>query len=495
MNEQEKKLLAAAEAAEEEYKKALQAIQQAYRQVKFPDIDAGIGKLLAFIEENPEYLETQERLAKLLDEHGSKIGKMADTLAEFEKKHKATIDIISDTESETMQRFLDGLTVSDLKEAIGLDMTEEMIEKFKADRKDFILSLPVGECIALFEHKNNRYRTRARAAEKADIISKLPKHLAVPTAKGYQFATSLFQQGNAYLQQFKGIENLRFKDGRLYFPDTLQLVSEVELQNMRTKEGITEIDLPLLRVFYNAILSEFYKTGILKDIVSVFVPELAESMGLKRNLSRKDVELQIVAKVQSFHNVTGILKGIRRGKPSASYYQVLNFEWYNEDTNTIAFSSPYMNLVIQTIFDVSIRTTKAGQPKLKSNGEPMRLPSHSYLINTDIVKERNKAAIENVIIIVTLIEQAGDYIPRIKASTIIERNPQLQERINASNDAGTILKRVFIKTWELLRTRTRLAEVYEDIELPDPNNPANIPTLKTLDEIVFTFPHKGKRKE
>ena len=148
-----------------------------------------------------------------------------------------------------------------------------------------------------------------------------------------------------------------------------------------------------------------------------------------------------------------------------------------------------MNLVIQTIFNVSVRTTKAGQPKLKSNGEPQRLPSHSYLINADIVKERNKAAVENVIIIVTLIEQAGDNVPRIKASTIIERNPQLKERLEATANEhkAQFLKRVFSKTWELLRTRTKLTEVYEDIQLPNPNDPAAIPTAKTLSDIVFTF--------
>lgn len=48
--------------------------------------------------------------------------------------------------------------------------------------------------------------------------------------------------------------------------------------------------------------------------------------------------------------------------------------------------------------------------------------------------ERNKVAVENVFIIVQLIEQAGDNIPRIKASTLIERNPQLQERLENSTN-------------------------------------------------------------
>lgn len=96
-------------------------------------------------------------------------------------------------------------------------------------------------------------------------------------------------------------------------------------------------------------------------------------------------------------------------------------------------------------------------------------------------------------IIVTLIEQAGDNVPRIKASTIIERNPQFQLRLEAAKNTTQLLQRVFKKTWELLRTETDLAAVYKDIQLPDPNNPAVIPTPKTVDTLVFSFPHNGKK--
>jgi len=319
--------------------------------------------------------------------------------------------------------------------------------------------------------------------------------MAVITSRDFQFATSLYQNGNAYLQQFKGIEDLRFKDGKLYFPGNLQPLSEMELQNLKTKEGITEIDLPMIRVFYNAILSQYQEKRVLQDVVPIYVPRLAEFMGMKPNLSKQEIQSKIIARVQSFHNVTGVLRGLRNGRPSESYYQVLNFEWYNENTNTIAISSPYLNLVIKILYDVSVKKDKAGKPKLKSNGEPYRLPTHSYLIDSEIIKERNKAAVENVVIIVTLIEQAGDNTANIKAKTILERNPQLQERLNASEHKAQFLKRVFSKTWELLRTRTRLMETYEDIQLPDPENPAFIPTAKSLDTLVFTFPHKGKKQK
>ena len=52
----------------------------------------------------------------------------------------------------------------------------------------------------------------------------------------------------------------------------------------------------------------------------------------------------------------------------------------------------------------------------------------------------------------------------------------------------------FVK--QLCKNLTEEAEeaaVYKDIQLPDPNNPAVIPTPKTVDTLVFSFPHNGKK--
>lgn len=357
-------------------------------------------------------------------------------------------------------------------------------------------------CVAMREEyarkeepeEKKEYRTRAKAQE-AGAYSEIPASLAIPTAANYQYSMSLYQSGNAYLQPLTSTDGLKFKSGKMYF-DSMQQVSEVELQNMKTKEGIENIDLALLRVFYSIILSAFEasKCKELKDVITLFVPDLAEYLGLQRNLNKKNID-GVIAKVQSFHNIVGILHGTRNGKPSQSIYPVLNFEGYDDKKNTIAFSSPYMNHVIRTVYNVTIRRGKDGKPRLKKNGDPLRLVSHSYLVHGSITKQKNKAAVENVNIIVTLIEQAGDNVPRIKASTIIERNPQLQNRLEAdSSHKAQLLKRVFSKTWELLRTETDLQRVYKDIQLPDPKDPAFIPTVKNLDSLVFTFPHGGKKE-
>lgn len=117
--------------------------------------------------------------------------------------------------------------------------------------------------------------------------------------------------------------------------------------------------------------------------------------------------------------------------------------------------------------------------------------SHSYLVKSSIVKERNKRAVEIVMVVVTTIEQSGKNTPHLKASTIINRIPQLKKTYNdtPAKHKNRVLTRAFKKAWELLETQTNLRKKYPDIILPDPNNPQNIPTTSNLNKLVFEFPH------
>ena len=332
------------------------------------------------------------------------------------------------------------------------------------------------------------YRTK----RKAGATTETPRYIATPTLPAYQYSLSLFQSGNAYLQPISNADNLTFKNGALYFNDIP--VSMAQLENMKTKERIQTIDLPLLRTFYSIILSDFEANRQeLSDVLTLYVPDFAEKIGLGRNINKQDVNL-LVKKAQTFHNVVGVIRSNQYGATRESIFPVLNFEGYDAQSNTISFSSPYMSHVIQEVYGASVRRDKRGAPRLKANGDPLRISSHSYLVKSEIYKERNKSAVENVIIIVALIEQAGNNIPKIKASTLIERNPQLQERLEKAKDKKSLLKRTFVKTWELLQTMTRLQEVYEGIRLPDPKNSQYIPTPARINEMVFSFPHEGKKK-
>lgn len=343
------------------------------------------------------------------------------------------------------------------------------------------------------------YRTKNKS--NANDLN-FPENLALPTIPKYQFAMSMLQKGEAYLQGGIDTDCLKFRNGKLFFEDAtgvLKRVSEVELQNFRTRESITKIPgLPILRAFYTIFLTNYHDAIIKKEplpkFIKIYIPDFINYIGLKRNSDKKTID-SIIRQISSFHNVIGIMEIKRNGRDGKSYYPVLNFEGYDEKSNTIEVSSPYLFHVIEVIYQATLVIDKRSKlPKLKKNGEPLRLPSHSYMVKSSISSERNQAAVENVVIITAVIEQAGDNTPHIKASTIIARNTQFKERLEESKNPVQLLQRTFKRTWELLFEKTRLKEIYKDIQLPDPNDSKNIPTMKTLD-MVFKFPHNGKRDE
>lgn len=335
---------------------------------------------------------------------------------------------------------------------------------------------------------------RTRPTE-VTIVS-LPDRQATITAKSYTNALGLLHEGNAYLEPLNAefAEKVEYRDGRLHFAGTLESIPETEIQNMASKEYIDAINLPLLRTIYSIILKEYEKTDYqnLSSIV-LYVPDLFEILGMKRNQSREQIK-ELIMQINQYKNIVGVVAKSVGTKVSKSYYALLNFNYYDDEKNTLSISSPYIEYIAKRIYEDSIRRDKNGMPNLLKNGKPSIAPTHSYLIKSEIAKERNKTAIENVGIIVTLIEQSGNHIPHISAKTIVDRNPLLQQRLNESiaKNRQRILDRVFAKTWELLHTMTYLEEIYPGIKLPDMND---LPQIKKLDKEVFDFPHHGKTRK
>lgn len=466
---------------------------------------------------DPDALAYYKEVAEVVGSALDQLKPSFEQMQAFYKEHKAAYDALSDEEQAL--DLVKSLSLKDLQKIVEDDAAAKAwayIEKAKKaseiDATELYFAaldcIEISDFIALYELKNNRfYRTRAKARE-AGAITEAPKSLIVPTFNGYQYSMSLYQSGGAYLQPLSSMDGLCFKGGKLYFDDArMKEVGEAELKDLRTKEGIQDLDLTTLRYYYSILFDQFQRSGykVLQDFIVVSVPLLAG----RNNPKQAEIDA-VIAKVQSYHNVMGVIKGkTPTGKPAESYYQVLNFEYYDKKHNIIAFSSPYMNYVIKTIYRLAVRTDKKGKPELKNNGEPLTKPINTYMIDESIRKERNKAAVENVIILVTVIEKGYRFLPNLKASTLIERNVQLAKRLEKDPQHGAqLLKRVFTKTWELMKTKTKLVERYKNLRVSvnknsdgvllaelNPNDPAFIPTVKSLEDLCFYFPNEGKENK
>ncbi|MDE7432293.1 MAG: hypothetical protein K2N34_10335 [Lachnospiraceae bacterium] len=336
------------------------------------------------------------------------------------------------------------------------------------------------------------YRTKSRAGDTEDIPDRLP----IITNSTYQYALSFNENCNAYLQPLSDCQNLKYKDGVLSFRGLP--ATSASLHSLYTEEKLERFNLPLLLALYGIVLSKMFdvlpENQISDASVTIYYPDFAKIIGKAANIGKADVQ-ECFNDIKHFETVIGIING---GTNSHDILPILSKLEYNAEKNAIHFTSPYMFRIIRDIYETSIRKNKKGQAYLKKNGKPEMYPSHSYLIDMSIVKERNKKAVEIVLIVVTLIEQAGTHTPHIKAETIVDRNPLLHKNLNTVNSTtgnkNILLARAFTKAWELLREKTALNMVYRDIQLPDPHKPEFIPTCSTLG-MLFEFPHNGKSKE
>lgn len=356
-----------------------------------------------------------------------------------------------------------------------------------------------GEDIPRLLIEPKEYRTRKKAI--SANVKETPRSLSIITLPGYHNGLSFYADptGKAHLQAIKDIDDkqyLKFENGQIFIEGAP--ATAAQLQDINTKQNIENIDLPSLQslysiILYNAALAGDYEH--LQPFIKLHVANLAAFMGIdvsKRGLNRNDIE-RLIEKTQSFHNVVGVITENRNGKPSQSYFPVLNFEGYDDSDATISISSPYMNRLIKKIYTENIRRKKDGSPQISKAGKISRLPSHSYLVHPSIIKQRNRAAILNVITIVALIEQAGKNTPHITARKLITQNIALNQRLQESARPNQLLDRVFRATWRILRDDTDLEKTYKDIRLPDPDDVTAIPTMDTLD-MRFDFPHNGKRE-
>lgn len=331
------------------------------------------------------------------------------------------------------------------------------------------------------------YRTKALCGNTAAI----PDHLPIITNPIFQNALTFNKNANAYLQALSDTSGLKYSNNTFCYkglPATLE-----KLDSISTDENTGTFNIPLLWALYGIILNSFQLTGKLEygKIITIYFPEFAHKIGKSPNIGKKDIT-EYTNSIRRFQTVVGI---INNGTKSDDILPVIDYVEHDAATHTISFSSPYIVRIIQDLREASIRKDQKGQPKLKKNGEPMMFPSHSYIVDMSIVSEKNKKALEIVFVIVSLIEQAGNNTPHIRADTIISRCPQLHKSLagQSAGNKNNLLKRAFSKAWELIREKTALTTVYNNIQLPNVKDITDIPTSSTLSH-VFEFSHNGKGK-
>ena len=355
--------------------------------------------------------------------------------------------------------------------------------------------------------KRGTYLTEAKQRQEGNDAQPIPDHLAIISKKGYTNAldynslykapdNAQFDNAGHIVTSAKRIETQYDEYGNLFIitgDEETQERSKIKLMTAKNHEIIESINKQNLDLFfsiitYNIIEEQIIKQGarFINPAVSINAYDLAEALGTPRTKGQEAIDRAAKA-AGEFNNIVGMLQNSTASRPSD--FAVLLYKGYNENTGKITIESPYMTYLIKLLYKVSLRRTNSGNLEKSTTGKLLTDPMFSFLLRSELAKERDKTAYENVKIIVPIIEQAGNFTPHISARELIERNYLLADRLENAKDIrykNKLLKRVFLNTWKYLKNDTELLTVYEDIKIPE-----TWPTMQNLD-IVFSFPNKGK---
>lgn len=394
---------------------------------------------------------------------------------------------------------------------------EDAWDRFAADLRagDLRLDVPVewrpqGDALP-DEPPARRYRTKRLAGE----TDRLPDRLPIITLQSWENSMT-FAPGKcaSLVMMDEGTRNrIAYEDGKLKLDgreitdsDMGALLADIRNHAMVPGE---KVDLRTLRFLYGIALIKYSEN--IEDVVrrigenprqflsynvAIYIPDYVKALGMSPHINQRDVQ-RIIDKIESYSPIWGIVETNALGRPLRGFYPVVRSIGYEESDNTLTFTSPYMNRIITLIIRESIRRDGKGNFVRKKNGELVTDPSHSYHVKTSVMKNSSEWAKDIVDVVCVLLDVAGDTLPHIKFSKIIERCDGFGEYIRSQPTTykqNRVLKRSFATAWKLLAKDTDLLQSFQCLKLPDPNDPDNIPTMKTLNKAV-EFKHKGKVKQ
>ena len=337
---------------------------------------------------------------------------------------------------------------------------------------------------------------------------RVPTFLTNPSSLEWEKALTITSDKKACMMRTRKIVKLEYKNGEFYFDDIPQ--SQIDWSEILSDNQTNEDIMPLAVLF--STVEQRYEKELRKDPDNldwdtmakedniVYVPELMQKMGLQTNVSRLQVG-KLIEKIMGYENIIGCLPKYSYGQlVGYRYARVMFWKTYDTDTNTIQFQSPYFCYLKQSMYLDSLVYEDDDVPVLLSNGHQKREPMTSRLLRG---RSRYTYGYEIARYICNYIEQLGgegDRIPRVSAAKIVERCPDLKNRLETEtpNHRNVILARAFKEGFTILDKDSRLREAYIDIKLPETDKLTDkkwksyFPQYSKLTEKYYTFPHKGR---
>ena len=304
----------------------------------------------------------------------------------------------------------------------------------------------------------------------------------------------------------------------------LMLLSDPEFQNSFTtrtesNSGIfildsenkqhlaLSIDYPFLEGLLKATYISYLK-GNPTGHIRLYYPDIAREMGIDSRkesdltgtkessaLSRKrEMEAFIIQVQQIYGRIPG----------EEENFQLLNVPKYNEKTEILEFTSPYMMKLIRL-------NEQKMQEKIKNGKRPTEWKCD--LMHSTAANERNKSAIEMAQRILVGVQQRGTTKPdsklkqyqgsqiknekvftwHITCKGLINDCPLITNLLNRQKSTSNkthILQHAFKAMYKILRTKSDLYDYYLNLSITE-----TIPTYSTLNKTTICITHYGRNPD
>lgn len=340
-------------------------------------------------------------------------------------------------------------------------------------------------------------RTKGNAMD----TTPLPDAIAIITDKKYHHALIPIQDDTAFIMPASVADSLRIGNGMIDLRNFTFSLEECG------PEDIAKLDFTLLATVYSIILKKMLDKinkaqnpemilQILEDAdfeyaVQLHIPEFLEKIGSKPDADENRFCI-VKEKLKSFDKVVGIHIIENSRGTQFERYDVMQWLSDSNKTNMVRFQSPYCNQIIRILLKKHLKRDKYGNIQMTPGGQPQLSPFNSFAIQLILNTERNKLAAEIVRYVVYLVDASGrsNGTPHAKARTILNECPELKHRIataKSNSDRNKYLKRAFTRAWQILNDPKclDLLKQHKDFQVP-----TDIPTMKTLDSLVFRFSSK-----
>lgn len=328
------------------------------------------------------------------------------------------------------------------------------------------------------QKQKKSYKTGKRAKGR----DSLPKRIPIISREPYLRAISFQKNKDAYMRQIDDSKELP------------------EIQSLRFLYGAFLLKFP---VDPNTDDLEKIPDGWLDQTITIYLRDYMEAIGLGKNSGDASLEA-IKKKISGYENLMGVIREEKYGLATYKEYPVVKNYFYDESDKTITFASPYIMALIRRVESARIATNKKGEPIRYEDGKFKLLPAYSCQLHPEILKEKNRRAVEITGVFATLTDRAGSPIEgekerkvNISSSEMLERCVELKvayEEQKTDSKKDRVLERSFKKSYKLLRTHTDLQKCYKNINLPDHKDEECIPKTEQIDKALI-ITHEGKIKK